>query len=107
MQKTAILGLVLCGLLATSCSVRLYGFHSTFDEGLALFNQGQFEASIPYFKRASEQDPYDAQAYLYLGRAHLSVRQWREAIQPMRCLLRPPVLSEQTGPSNPETRFRR
>jgi tetratricopeptide (TPR) repeat protein len=55
-----------------------------FDQGLALFNQGNFREAIPYFQRATDENPKFAEAYLYLGRAHLSTRQWRDAIQPLR-----------------------
>jgi tetratricopeptide (TPR) repeat protein len=55
---------------------------------LVLFNQGRFEDAIPYFKSATEEDPKFAEAFLYLGRSHLSARHWREAIQPLRTAYR-------------------
>lgn len=59
-----------------------------FDQGLALFNQGRFAAAIPYFEQATHDHPNSAQAYLYLGRAHLSQSNWRAAIQPLRTAFR-------------------
>ena len=61
---------------------------AAFDTGLALFNQGKFEESVPYFERATVQNPDFAEAYLYLGRAQISLRHWREAIQPLRAAYR-------------------
>jgi tetratricopeptide (TPR) repeat protein len=76
-------------LIAGSCAgLRHFRANDSFEEGLALFNQGQFEAAIPHFKRATEDDPKFAEAFLYLGRAHLSARHWREAIQPLRTAYR-------------------
>jgi tetratricopeptide (TPR) repeat protein len=88
--KITVSWLMLAGLLFSACSLRVQGqgFYGSFDQGLALFNQGNFEASIPYFRRASEEDPNSAEAYFYLGRAHLSSRHWREAIQPLRTAYR-------------------
>jgi tetratricopeptide (TPR) repeat protein len=59
-----------------------------FDTGLTLFNQGKFEESIPYFERATVQSPDFAEAYFYLGRAHTSLRHWRQAIPPLRTAYR-------------------
>jgi tetratricopeptide (TPR) repeat protein len=70
----------------TSCSL-LPAFRpgqTSFDQGVALFNQGHFQEAIPHFQRATAENPKFAQAYLYLGRSHLSMRHWREAIQPLR-----------------------
>ena len=59
-----------------------------FDQGLALFNQGRFAAAIPFFEQATRDNPDSAQAYLYLGRAHLSQSNWRAAIHPLRTAFR-------------------
>ena len=59
-----------------------------FDLGQTLFNQGKFEESIPYFEQSTVEDPQFAQAYLYLGRAQISLRRWREAIPPLRAAYR-------------------
>ena len=72
-------------LLTSSCASIGQG---NFDQGLALFNQGRFAAAIPYFEEATHDNPNSAQAYLYLGRAHLSQSNWRAAIQPLRTAFR-------------------
>jgi tetratricopeptide (TPR) repeat protein len=61
---------------------------ASFDTGLSLFNQGKFDESIPYFERATVQTPDFAEAYFYLGRARVSLRQWRQAIPPLRSAYR-------------------
>jgi tetratricopeptide (TPR) repeat protein len=61
---------------------------ASFDAGLALFNQGRFQEAVPYFQRATSENPDFAQAYLYLGRSQVSLRRWREAIQPLRTAYR-------------------
>ncbi len=59
-----------------------------FDKGLAYFNQGNYEAAIPYFQKAAATDPEYAEAYMYLGRSHLNLRQWTKAITPLRSAYR-------------------
>ena len=61
---------------------------NSFDQGLTLFNQGHFDAAIPYFEDATRENPNLAQAYLYLGRAYISQSRWRAAIQPLRTAFR-------------------
>ena len=87
MMKISIASLIfiLTVALTTSCSLVGQG---NFDQGLALFNQGRFAAAIPYFEEATYDNPNSAQAYLYLGRAHLSQSNWRAAIQPLRTAFR-------------------
>src|SRR5436305_14074259 len=80
-----VIGLV---LFITCATLRHFRADDSFERGLALFNQGHFEEAIPHFKRATEQEPEFAEAYFYLGRSHLSVRHWREAIQPLRTAYR-------------------
>jgi tetratricopeptide (TPR) repeat protein len=88
-QRNAAAWLLAILILASSCaSLRHFRAGDSFDRGLALFNQGDFEDAIPYFKRATEEDPNFAEAYLYLGRSHLSARHWREAVQPLRTAYR-------------------
>jgi tetratricopeptide (TPR) repeat protein len=60
----------------------------SFDLGLTLFDQGKFQEALPYFQRATAENPKFAQAYLYLGRSQLSIRRWRDAIQPLRTAYR-------------------
>jgi tetratricopeptide (TPR) repeat protein len=82
--------LVLALMLATSCASlgRFSAAHDSFNRGLALFNQGQFDAAIPYFEDATHEDPQFGQAYFYLGRAYISQSKWRAAIQPLRTAFR-------------------
>jgi tetratricopeptide (TPR) repeat protein len=75
---------------ASSCAT-LRGFdpaYEHFDQGLALFNQGRFADSVPYFEDATHENPEFAQAYFYLGRAYISQSKWRAAIQPLRTAFR-------------------
>jgi len=82
--------LVLALPLLASCATlgRFSPAQQNFERGLALFNQGRFAASVPYFERATREDPEFAEAYFYLGRAHISQSHWREAIQPLRTAFR-------------------
>jgi tetratricopeptide (TPR) repeat protein len=84
-KRIALIFLTLTMALASSCAVL---GRQEFDQGLALFNQGRFAAAIPYFEQATRDNPNSAQAYLYLGRAHLSQSDWRAAIQPLRTAFR-------------------
>jgi tetratricopeptide (TPR) repeat protein len=84
-KRIALIFLTLSVALASSCAVL---GQQEFDQGLALFNQGRFAAAIPYFEQATRDNPNSAQAYLYLGRAHLSQSNWRAAIQPLRTAFR-------------------
>ncbi len=48
---------------------------SAFDEGRALFRAGDVRAAIPKLEAATRAQPRNAQAFRYLGRAHMRVRQ--------------------------------
>jgi len=91
MQKAfAPLALILAVLFFSSCTtVKAFrpGYDS-FEEGLALFNQGDFGAAIPHFRDATRADPNMAEAYFYLGRSYISTSRWRSAIQPLRTAFR-------------------
>lgn len=78
-----VLALSACGTVRPSLEGQ-----ASFDLGLTLFNQGKFQEAIPYFQRATAESPNFAEAYLYLGRSQLSIRRWREAIQPLRTAYR-------------------
>ncbi|MFO0751964.1 MAG: tetratricopeptide repeat protein [Thermodesulfovibrionales bacterium] len=86
-RKTALLCLLI-SLLASCAALGISGAKSEFQEGLALFNRGQYEAAIPRFQKATELDPDFGQAYLYLGRSYLSLRRWSQAVTPLRTALR-------------------
>jgi tetratricopeptide (TPR) repeat protein len=55
-----------------------------FEQGLTLFDRGQYEKAMPHFEKSAELDPDFAKAHLYLGRSHLSQGQWLEAVPPLR-----------------------
>lgn len=61
---------------------------ASFERGLVLFDEGRFEDAIPHFREAIADNPDHAMAYLYLGRSYVSVRRWRDAIQPLRAAYR-------------------
>ena len=73
-----------------SCAGLLTGYDArkSFEQGMALFNQGKYSDALPYFEKASELEPEYTQAYIYLGRTHLNLRQWTQAIQPLRTAYR-------------------
>jgi Flp pilus assembly protein TadD len=76
-------------LLSACASIRsLTPGHDSFEEGMALFNQGQFDSAVPYFKKSTLENPKSAQAYLYLGRSYISLGQWKSAVQPLRTAFR-------------------
>jgi tetratricopeptide (TPR) repeat protein len=62
--------------------------HDSFEEGIALFNQGQFDSAVPYFRKSTLENPKSAQAYLYLGRSYISLGRWKSALQPLRTAFR-------------------
>jgi tetratricopeptide (TPR) repeat protein len=84
-NRIAVIFLTLSVALTSSCA--LLG-RQNFDQGMALFNQGRYGEAVPYFEAATRDHPDFAQAYLYLGRAHLSQSNWRAAIQPLRTAFR-------------------
>lgn len=83
-----VLALVLPVVASCAAMGRFSPGRDNFEQGRALFNQGKFADAVPYFERATRQDPDLAEAYLYLGRAHVSQSHWREAIQPLRTAFR-------------------
>jgi len=88
-RKIALPFLALTLMLTGACAtLGHFRGQDSFERGLALFNQGRFAAAVPYFERATREDPDFAQAYFYLGRAHISQSQWRAAIQPLRTAFR-------------------
>lgn len=89
-SRLAIVGIAVSLALLTSCSSlgRWGSKHDAFETGLTLFNQGRFADAIPYLEDATHDNPRDAQAYLYLGRAYISQSKWRQAIAPLRAAFR-------------------
>lgn len=90
MKSRAIVLLTVATIFLSSCASlgRFNPAYETFDRGVALFNQGHFADSVPYFERATRQDPEFAEAYFYLGRAYISQSKWRAAIPPLRTAFR-------------------
>lgn len=88
-RRVTVLWLSLA-LFAPACSSMrpLRPGYGSFERGLALFDQGRFDDAIPYFRRATAEDPEFGEAFLYLGRAYLNTRRWRDAIQPLRAAYR-------------------
>jgi len=89
-NRLAMVGLAVSLALLASCSSagRWGSKHDVFETGLTLFNQGRFADAIPYLEDATHDNPNDAQAYLYLGRAYISESKWRKAIPPLRAAFR-------------------
>ncbi|MDH3443765.1 MAG: tetratricopeptide repeat protein [Deltaproteobacteria bacterium] len=85
---TWALALLLLSLSGCSTLRDFNPSYDNFNEGVSLFNQGQFEAAIPYFERATREDPDFAEAYFYLGRSFVSLSRWRSAIHPLRTAFR-------------------
>ena len=76
-------------LLFSACAtIKDIKTRNSFDQGVALFNQGRFEAAIPHFQDATREDPNFAPAYFYLCRSYVSLSRWRAAIQPLRAAVR-------------------
>ena len=83
--RTGILWLLLVFGAVSCASLSIFQEgQDSFDQGLALFNQGHYNEAIPYFQVATERNPNFAQAYFYLGRSMISLRRWRDAIPPLR-----------------------
>jgi Flp pilus assembly protein TadD len=62
---TRLLVLTLALVVLDGCAtVRRADARNDFEEGVTLFNQGRFEAAIPYFEAATRHDPNFSQAYL-------------------------------------------
>ena len=91
-MRTALAPMMLAiavALLSSCASIRsLTPGHDSFEEGMALFNQGLFDSAIPYFRKSTLENPKSAQAYLYLGRSYISLGRWKSAVQPLRTAFR-------------------
>ena len=77
-------------VLLSSCAT-LRSFtpgHDSFEEGMASFNQGQFDFAIQHFRKSTLENPNSAQAFLYLARSYISAGRWKSAIQPLRTAFR-------------------
>jgi cytochrome c-type biogenesis protein CcmH/NrfG len=90
MVRRAVAPWLLLALLAGGCAMvrHFQAGQASFERGLVLFDQGRFDAAIAQFREAIAENPDHGQAYLYLGRSYVSVRRWRDAIQPLRTAYR-------------------
>ncbi|MGH7774485.1 MAG: tetratricopeptide repeat protein [Candidatus Binatia bacterium] len=88
--RKTLLPLLAAFLLLSSCAILHLdsGAQYEFDQGLALFNRGLYDQAITRFHRATEIDPNFGRAYLYLGRSHVSLKRWRQALPPLRTAYR-------------------
>lgn len=89
-NRLAMAAVAISLALLTSCSSlgRFASRRDVFETGLTLFQQGRFADAIPYLEDATHDNPRDAQAFLYLGRAYISQSKWRQAIAPLRTAFR-------------------
>ncbi len=55
--------------------------YTTYEKGLEKFSTRQFAASIPLFQQAVKEDPKDADAWTFLGRAYMMQDQFPQAIE--------------------------
>ena len=85
MKTVNCLMLTLLALFLISCAGLPMGpnAQSEFEKGLALYNDGQYENALPYFKKATEIDQEFARAYMYMGRSYLNLEKWADAIPPL------------------------
>jgi len=75
----AVMMLVSCAGVSVSPAVR-----ADFNAGLNLFNQGKFDAALPFFEKAAAAEPDYYEAQLYLGRTYLNMKEYGKAVPPLR-----------------------
>lgn len=85
-----IIAVVLACLILSSCVGFMISSEAryTYEQGLGLFNRGQFAEAIPCFEKAVSLEPDFYQAHLYLGRSHLNLRAYGTALGPLRAAFR-------------------
>ena len=74
-----VMMLVSCAGVSISPEVR-----ADFNAGLNLFNQGKFDAALPFFQKAVSAEPDYYEAQLYLGRTYLNMKDYGRAVPPLR-----------------------
>jgi len=88
-MRTRPIATIVLVLLAGCASMGiLSSAESEFETGLGFFNRNQYDEAIPYFTKAIELDANYVNAYIYLGRSHLNMGRWAQAIQPFRTAYR-------------------
>jgi len=90
MQMRAVIGACFVLILLTGCaSIGIFGSaEREFEMGLGFFNRGLYDDAIPHFQKATELDLNYVDAYIYLGRSHLNMARWAQAIPPLRTAFR-------------------
>lgn len=86
-HKSLFFILLFC-LLISCAGLWIRSATDEFEQGMAFFNQGNYENAVPHFRKAAELDPNFGKAYLYLGRSYLNLRKWGEAIPALRTAFR-------------------
>jgi tetratricopeptide (TPR) repeat protein len=85
-----IIVMILASLTLSSCAGFMTNSKAeyTYEQGFSLFNQGRFAEAIPYFEETVALEPDFYSAHLYLGRSHLSLRNYGKALPPLRTAFR-------------------
>jgi len=52
---------------------------ASFDQGVALYQQRQYAAAVPYFQKAVQENPNDSKAYYYLGATQMMMGDTKNA----------------------------
>lgn len=87
--KTLVIVLLLWFVLPSCAGIFINSnARYAYEQGLALFDQGRFSEAIPYFEEAISREPDYYSAHLYLGRAHLNLRNYGKAIPHLRTAYR-------------------
>lgn len=85
MRKTGILWILASLILASCAGLGILSEAQTdFDTGLGLFNRGEYREAVEYFESATSVDPNFAEAYIYLGRSYLNLREYGKALPALR-----------------------
>jgi tetratricopeptide (TPR) repeat protein len=83
-----LLGLLLGWLTACAHVGVPSNVQVAFEQGLHLFQRGQYAEAIPLLQEATQRDPNFGQAYWYLGRSYVNLAQWSKAIPVLRTAFR-------------------
>jgi len=82
LNGSCLAGLFALSLAFTVCTNGAAGrAYSTFENGLEKFSHRQFAESIAIFRKAVEENPNDADAWTFLGRAYMMQDQFPPAIE--------------------------
>ena len=79
---------LICIAACARPDIRETAAQSQFNAGLSLFDGGQYEEAIPHFEKATEFVPGFWKAHLYLGRCYLGLKEWNEALPPLKTAFR-------------------